>query len=103
MTTRASTATSPTRAPTGATRSGFGTRSHELPILEHLIGNYCGFIDALVGSLAASGLDVLGKRYEMDHICFRCSSVAQYRQICDALVPQFGVLGVESKTNSAVA
>jgi hypothetical protein len=98
-----STTTSPTRAPLGATRSGFGTRSHELPLLEHLIGNYCGFIDALVASLATNGLDVLARGYELDHICFRCSSVAQYREICAALLSQFGVLGVESKISSTVA
>lgn len=97
-----STTTSPTGAPSGATRSGFGTRSHERPIMEHLIGDYCGFIDALIASLAANGLDVLAKGYELDHICYRCSSVAQYRNMCAALVPEFGVLAVESKMDGAV-
>ena len=70
--------------------------------MEHLIGDYCGFIDALIASLAANGLDVLAKGYELDHICYRCSSVAQYRNVCAALVPEFGVLAVESKMDGAV-
>lgn len=87
----------PTGAPPGATRSGFGTRSHEQPLLQHLIGDYCGFIDAIIASLAAKGLDVRAKRYELDHICYRCSSVAQYRNLCAALCLQFGVIDVEGK------
>ena len=95
-----STAALPTGAPPGATRSGFGTRSHEPPRLDHLIGDYRGFIDALVASLAAIGLDVLAKGYELDHICYRCSSVVQYQDVCAALVPRFGVLAVEGTTIS---
>ena len=92
--------TMPTGAPPGATRSGLGTRSHEPPLLEHLIGNYCGFIDALVAALAAKGLDVLGHGYELDHICYRCASVAQYRNLCAALVPRFGMLAGEGKNTN---
>ena len=96
-------ATMPTGAPPGATRSGLGTRSHEIPLLEHLIGDYCGFIDALVAALAAKGLDVLGNGYELDHICYRCASVAQYRSLCAALVPRFGTLAGEgTNTNQMI-
>eukprot|EP01044_Picomonas_judraskeda_P025302 COSAG03_NODE_7286_length_939_cov_0.891667_1_plen_127_part_00 len=36
-----------------------------------------GFIEALVAALAGAGLDVVARGYELDHICYRCSSVAQ--------------------------
>ena len=67
----------PTGAPPGATRSGFGTRSHEPPLLTHLIGDYPGFITALLEALRALGLDPAAEGYELDHICYRCSSVAR--------------------------
>jgi hypothetical protein len=97
------TAVLPTGAPPGATRSGFGTRSHEPVLLEHLLGDYRGFIDALVDGLGAAGLDVRAKGYELDHICYRCSSVAQYRKLCAALIPRLGTLAVEGKQQRASA
>ena len=67
----------PTGAVVGSTRSGMGSRSHEPCLLEHLIGDWRAWGGALVAALAEAGLDA--RQYEMDHICFRCSSVTQYR------------------------
>ncbi len=67
----------PTDAVVGSTRSGMGSRSHEPCLLEHLIGDWRAWVGALVAALAEAGLDA--RQYEMDHICFRCSTVTQYR------------------------
>ena len=86
-----------TRAlPPGCTsRSGLGSRSHEPPLLEHVIGDYRGFIDLLHGRLLEAGLDPLARKWEMDHICYRCSSVRQYMATVQALVPELGETLVE--------
>jgi predicted metalloenzyme YecM len=83
--------------PGTASRSGVGaSRSHELPTLEQLLGGCGAFIDQLSAALHERGLDALGRGYEMDHVCFRCETVAQYGALVGALVPGLGVLLVES-------
>ena len=78
------------------TRSGFGRRSHELPLLEHVIGDYRGFISAVHARLVRAGCDARARGYQMDHICYRVESLRQYRRTLDALVPALGELLVES-------
>eukprot|EP00933_Yihiella_yeosuensis_P032983 TRINITY_DN26678_c0_g1_i1.p1 TRINITY_DN26678_c0_g1~~TRINITY_DN26678_c0_g1_i1.p1 ORF type:complete len:377 (-),score=38.48 TRINITY_DN26678_c0_g1_i1:554-1639(-) len=80
------------------TRSALGstTRSHEPPLLEHIIGDYRTFISLLHSKLAEAGLDAISKGFEMDHICFRCESVTEYQNVLQALVPRFGERMIES-------
>jgi hypothetical protein len=77
------------------TRSGLGLRSHEPPSLREIIGDYRWFIGGVHRELCARGLDAIGRGYEMDHICFRCSTVAQYEGVVAALVPRLGRTLVE--------
>jgi predicted metalloenzyme YecM len=78
-----------------ASRSGLGRRSHQPVLLEHILGDYRAFLDVLLLQLRAAGLDPVARGYECDHVCYRCSTDAEYRQVCDALVPEFGSLLVE--------
>ena len=78
-----------------ASRSGLGRRSHEPVLLEHVLGDYRSFLDVLLAQLRAAGLDPVARGYECDHVCYRCGSDAEYRDVCAALVPEFGRLLVE--------
>ena len=70
--------------------------SHEPPLLTHLIGDYPGFIDGLISALTGLGLDPAASRYELDHICYRCSSVAQceHTRPVPLILPLFAYLPV---------
>ncbi|KAL1511335.1 hypothetical protein AB1Y20_006139 [Prymnesium parvum] len=75
------------------TRSGLlSRRSHEPPRLEDIIGDYRSFIDACHKELELRGMV---RAMEMDHICYRCESVDEYRGVLQALVPALGVNLVE--------
>jgi predicted metalloenzyme YecM len=88
--------TEPLPAAASTTRSGLGSRSHEPPLIEHLIGDYRAFIGAVDARLRHAGCDARARGYEMDHICYRVESVTHYRQLRQALVPAFGTLLIET-------
>ena len=67
-----------------------------MPLLEHVIGDYRGFIEAVHARLVAAGCDARERSYEMDHVCYRVETKAQYQEALAALVPAFGELLVES-------
>lgn len=58
--------------------------------VQAVIGDYRHFMSTLTDRLSQDGLDVA--RYEMDHICYRCSSWEEYTQICSTMVPEYGKL-----------
>ena len=61
--------------------------------LQDLIGNYCAFIDTIYEYLLSIGIDAAP--YEMDHICYRCETVAQYQGMIRELAPRFGTVAIE--------
>eukprot|EP00927_Polykrikos_kofoidii_P022640 TRINITY_DN21072_c0_g1_i2.p1 TRINITY_DN21072_c0_g1~~TRINITY_DN21072_c0_g1_i2.p1 ORF type:complete len:382 (+),score=67.38 TRINITY_DN21072_c0_g1_i2:78-1223(+) len=70
-------------------------RSHDVLRLEHVIGEVNAFIDTVHARLLEAGLNALQRGYEMDHVCYRCETVAEYRAVVAALVPRLGSLMVE--------
>ena len=79
------------------TRSGVGTRSHDArPLaIDDVLGDWRGFVAALHSQLLVAGIDPLERGYEMDHICFRTDSAAQYLLTKRLLVPRFGSVAIE--------
>lgn len=82
--------TSPVPAGALVTRSGLGRRSHEAPLLDHILGDVHGFISAVHVRLQILGFDALARGHEMDHVCYRVETKLQYQQTLAALVPSLG-------------
>merc|ERR1712150_290819 len=78
------------------TISKMGTRSHDSSELIHILGDYHRFISGITSKLLDAGLDVLSQGYEMDHICYRCETTEEYKQVCQKLTARFGKLLIES-------
>jgi predicted metalloenzyme YecM len=64
--------------------------------LSEIIGDPIVFLDELFGMLEDIELDV--EKYEMDHICYRVTSMEEYKKKKAALLP-LGELLVESMVN----
>ena len=62
--------------------------------LDNIIGDVKTFLWILQSRLRMTGIEPLD--FECDHICYRCTSVCEYLQKLDALVPAFGTKMVES-------
>eukprot|EP00929_Paragymnodinium_shiwhaense_P031778 TRINITY_DN17733_c0_g1_i1.p1 TRINITY_DN17733_c0_g1~~TRINITY_DN17733_c0_g1_i1.p1 ORF type:complete len:204 (+),score=51.61 TRINITY_DN17733_c0_g1_i1:55-666(+) len=62
--------------------------------LKEILGDYSSFISTLRPRLAEKGIDV--SKYEMDHLCYRCTSREHYQSVMAALVPRFGQTLIES-------
>mmetsp|Transcript_8604 Transcript_8604/g.16892 ORF Transcript_8604/g.16892 Transcript_8604/m.16892 type:complete len:277 (+) Transcript_8604:2-832(+) len=77
----------------GCTKSGFGTRSLDPCLLEHILGDYHAFTDALIEALQKQ-LDV--SKYQLDHICYRCATQDEYDMVLKALTVLYGKLLVEA-------
>jgi predicted metalloenzyme YecM len=69
--------------------------SHGLPRVCDIIGDYERFVEEVDSELRARGLDALARGFEMDHLCYRCATVAEYLDVIDALVPALGIAQVE--------
>ena len=64
--------------------------------LARVLGDVDAFLDAVLAQLRSVGLNPVARGWEVDHICYRCASAAEYRAAVDALVPTLGTLLVES-------
>ena len=71
-------------------------RSHQPARLVDVIGDVPGFVEAVHAELESRGLDAAAQGWEMDHVCYRCESVAEYQEVLGALVPALGTQLVES-------
>lgn len=65
--------------------------------MEAIIGDYDAFVSLTLSLLDEAGFDARAR--EIDHICYRCATLAEYRQKCHALVPAWGKLLTESVIN----
>ena len=80
------------------TRSGLGSRSHEpraVVTIDDIIGNWRDFVGELHAGLVAVGIDGLARGYEMDHICYRTTTVEEYLRMKRQLVPHHGSVAIE--------
>jgi len=65
--------------------------------MEALIGDYHAFISLTLSLLDDAGFDA--RTHEIDHLCYRCATLAEYKAKCLALVPAWGKLLTESVIN----
>mmetsp|Transcript_16822 Transcript_16822/g.33574 ORF Transcript_16822/g.33574 Transcript_16822/m.33574 type:complete len:204 (-) Transcript_16822:41-652(-) len=64
--------------------------------LNSILGSVPAFIDACHAELTRCGFDAPSLGCEMDHVCYRTETTAEYRAVLDALVPAAGEVLVES-------
>jgi len=64
--------------------------------LSKVLGDYDEFIGRVHKALCDHGLNPLERKYELDHICYRCETTIQYQLLLKRLVPEFGTLLIES-------
>ena len=79
----------PTR-PFAPSQSGRGTRTHCPLPLGAIIGDFRLFLDAVHSHLCAGGLDPIARKLQIDHICYRTETKAEYVHVKAQLVPEFG-------------
>ncbi|WP_374079338.1 VOC family protein [Bdellovibrio bacteriovorus] len=64
--------------------------------IQDVIGNYTAFLDSIFSNIKTAGLDV--SNFEMDHACYRVSSLEQY-EVKKAQLHTFGSLLTEADVN----
>nr|WP_295899537.1 VOC family protein [uncultured Bdellovibrio sp.] len=64
--------------------------------IQSVIGDYTAFLDRIFANIQNAGLDVVS--FEMDHACYRVSSLQQY-EIKKAALLNFGDLLTEAQVN----
>lgn len=53
------------------------------------------FLDEVISFAVTSGLPII--EHEIDHVCFRCETTAQYRHVCDTIISEkVGTIIIES-------
>lgn len=63
--------------------------------VEAIIGPVSSFLEKLLTSVSQRGIDVSGK--EIDHVCFRCKTIAEYQDVCKRIVVEnLGEVLIES-------
>jgi len=68
-----------------------------LHTVESILGssNLEEFLEEVTSFAVASGLPIV--QHEIDHVCFRCETIIQYRQVCDTIVNEdVGIIIIES-------
>jgi predicted metalloenzyme YecM len=66
-----------------------------MPISQH-IGDYTSFLDQIFSNIHKAGIDV--SRYELDHVCYRVSSLENY-SVKKSALSDFGTLLTEADVN----
>ena len=58
-----------------------------------IIGSVSRFLMVLIEKTQSLGIDISEK--EIDHVCYRCSTIIEYQQVCRRLL-SYGVILLES-------
>jgi uncharacterized protein len=63
--------------------------------VEAIIGPVAPFLDVVLAGVKEKGINISGK--EIDHVCFRCTTISEYQAICKRIVDDgFGEMLIES-------
>jgi predicted metalloenzyme YecM len=76
--------------PFAPSQSGRGSRTHCPLPLGAVIGDFRLFVEAVHANLCAGGLDPISRKLQIDHICYRTETKAEYVHVQQKLVPAFG-------------